>query len=404
MDRLDFLKRQSELFFGLSEQQLKVIADESREIKVEKEEVILHENEVSDDIFIIVQGEAAIIKSDPTTGLSHQIGTLYPGDIIGEISLIDDAPRSASVRITKPSTLIMLSIKKLRAHAKEEYSFSKTLSDRNKNDNGELPTYAVMVHNVAKQLSKRLRMTNETVVEALRNELMQVKAREAMGRFIITIVVILSLYVIVLNAIETYRPTITSTAFISIPLLILFAIPSFIAMKLSGYPMELYGFTIKGWRWSVIESLAYTFIMLGIVVLYKLVLLHYNSRFSGRHLFDFTLNLGPGRDKPISFLYGTLIICLYLLFVPMQELLARGALQSSFQVLLIGRYKTLWAILLSNLLFSVLHTHVSFGFGLIVYIPGLFWGWLYARQKTLIGPTISHLIVGAWAVFIVGLI
>jgi membrane protease YdiL (CAAX protease family) len=35
-------------------------------------------------------------------------------------------------------------------------------------------------------------------------------------------------------------------------------------------------------------------------------------------------------------------------------------------------------------------------------VPGLFWGWLYARRPNLIGPTISHIAVGAFVFFIMG--
>jgi hypothetical protein len=41
--------------------------------------------------------------------------------------------------------------------------------------------------------------------------------------------------------------------------------------------------------------------------------------------------------------------------------------------------------------------------GLIVFVPGLFWGWLYARHDTLIGVSLSHLIIGWTAIFFLNL-
>jgi len=70
----------------------------------------------------------------------------------------------------------------------------------------------------------------------------------------------------------------------------------------------------------------------------------------------------------------------------------------------LGRNVTVRAILVSNALFSATHVHMMSGLlGVIVFIPGLFWGWLYARQGNLIGVSISHLFVGWTALFFLNL-
>jgi hypothetical protein len=33
---------------------------------------------------------------------------------------------------------------------------------------------------------------------------------------------------------------------------------------------------------------------------------------------------------------------------------------------------------------------------LLVFVPGLFWGWLYLRHQTLVGVSVSHLLIGLW--------
>jgi membrane protease YdiL (CAAX protease family) len=35
-------------------------------------------------------------------------------------------------------------------------------------------------------------------------------------------------------------------------------------------------------------------------------------------------------------------------------------------------------------------------------VPGLFWGWMFARQRSIVGVTVSHIVVGLWANFLVG--
>jgi membrane protease YdiL (CAAX protease family) len=66
------------------------------------------------------------------------------------------------------------------------------------------------------------------------------------------------------------------------------------------------------------------------------------------------------------------------------------------------KHKTWEAIFLSNLLFSVTHLHVSLYLALMVFPIGLYWGWIYARQGSLIGSSVSHAILGVFALFVVG--
>src|SRR5262249_16591708 len=101
---------------------------------------------------------------------------------------------------------------------------------------------------------------------------------------------------------------------------------------------------------------------------------------------------------------GFLALAFYLFFItPIQELIARGGLQGSLQMFLTGKYKVLTAILISNLILSTMHLYLSFRMALLVFLPGIFWGWLYSRHHTLIGVIISHIMIGAFAFWIVGI-
>lgn len=99
-----------------------------------------------------------------------------------------------------------------------------------------------------------------------------------------------------------------------------------------------------------------------------------------------------------------LFLFLYLLFCPLQEFIVRGCIQTSLQNMIDGRPNFIkWkAIFISNLLFTSAHSHLSLGFALSTFIPGLFWGWLFARQRALTGVCISHVLIGGWAAFVVG--
>lgn len=39
---------------------------------------------------------------------------------------------------------------------------------------------------------------------------------------------------------------------------------------------------------------------------------------------------------------------------------------------------------------------------LAVVPPALFWGWLYHRRRNLVGPALSHLVIGGYVFFILG--
>jgi NADH dehydrogenase len=56
-------------------------------------EALFHQGDVGDRIYFVISGEADIEVADKI------VGTAGPGGVIGEIALVRDAPRSATVRV-----------------------------------------------------------------------------------------------------------------------------------------------------------------------------------------------------------------------------------------------------------------------------------------------------------------
>lgn len=398
-----FFLRQSSVFTGLSEKQLQILAAQVTEMTVAPNDYIIHESEINDEFYIIKEGEAEVIHYDEETKKYFRISTVKSGAVLGEITLIDNAPRSASVRALRPTTLYVFSMAKLKKLSGSQTFLERLFKFPFQSGAAKMPIYTVIVQNIAKNLTERLRTTNEAVIGGLKKELALEKVRSAMGKFLVNTVLLLCIYLYALKAIMTFPFVSLSSTFISIPILILFAAPLILMMKFSGYPLSVYGFTLNNaWR-ATSEAVLFSLPFMLVAVIYKLILLHYHPAFHGGHLFDMTLDLAPGEHAPLSLWGNILIVLAYLIFVPVQELMARGAMQSSFQIMLSSKHKYLWAIILSNLLFSVTHLHLSLSFAFIVFLPGLFWGWLYARHHTLVGVTVSHLILGAWTIFVVGM-
>ncbi len=96
------------LFMGLSEADLKLVNDMSIEKHYPKNAVIITEAEVGDSLYAIVSGRVKVFIGDEE-GREIILKMLGPGDVFGEMSLIDRQPRSASVSTLEPCVFKVLS-------------------------------------------------------------------------------------------------------------------------------------------------------------------------------------------------------------------------------------------------------------------------------------------------------
>jgi hypothetical protein len=58
------------------------------------------------------------------------------------------------------------------------------------------------------------------------------------------------------------------------------------------------------------------------------------------------------------------------------------------------------SILISNLLFAGAHMHISGAFALAAFIPGIFWGWIFAGANSPLAAATSHLSIGGAGIFL----
>ena len=135
------------------------------------------------------------------------------------------------------------------------------------------------------------------------------------------------------------------------------------------------------------------------VVAFKKFLILTNSAYAGQKLFRWGLEAEALTFKQHLFL--TLSLIMYILFSPVQELIFRGFIQTSWQRFSSGRHRTLVSILVTSILYLNVHFYWSASF--IVLIPSFLWGWLFARQRTLIGVSMGHMLLGIWVIWIVGI-
>jgi HEAT repeat protein len=95
MERI-LLLREVPLFADLSPDDLKQIADVAREQVFSAGDMICREGEEGDSLYVLAGGEAHVVKR--SNGGEKLIATRKVGDFLGEMSIVDSAPRFASVR------------------------------------------------------------------------------------------------------------------------------------------------------------------------------------------------------------------------------------------------------------------------------------------------------------------
>ena len=84
----------------------------------------------------------------------------------------------------------------------------------------------------------------------------------------------------------------------------------------------------------------------------------------------------------------------YLLTAFVQEFLARGVIQTCIKYLVKIKYQKFFSILLTSLLFSLMHMPFGFPFMMVAFVLSMVLGYVYERQKDLWGCFLMHWICG----------
>jgi CRP-like cAMP-binding protein len=95
------------MFHQLNERQLKHIGQRFVRRDYDKGEHIVTQGKLGIGLFILEHGQAEVIR-DRSDGTSVVVDTLKPTHFFGELSLLDDEPRTASVVATEPTQCLVL--------------------------------------------------------------------------------------------------------------------------------------------------------------------------------------------------------------------------------------------------------------------------------------------------------
>ena len=142
--------RLSRLFDGLKDEMLEELAARADARSWSQPgQLLITEGEIAAHMFVVLSGEVEVLHKG---GSDHdvRVALLGPGDWVGEMAILDVQPRSASVRALAPSALLRVTAADVR----------RLLYER---DAGQ---YALLVMNIARELSRRLRVADRVIANA----------------------------------------------------------------------------------------------------------------------------------------------------------------------------------------------------------------------------------------------
>jgi CRP/FNR family cyclic AMP-dependent transcriptional regulator len=139
------------LFGALSDEALKHLSATLTVTSPSAGDTVFREGDDARDMFVVVSGEMEILKRSKR-GVDARVALLGPGDWFGEMSIVDVQPRSATVRALAPARLLRITSADLDAL----YRY-------------DVKSYALIVLNVARELSRRLRVADGILADFIAN-------------------------------------------------------------------------------------------------------------------------------------------------------------------------------------------------------------------------------------------
>jgi len=332
-------------------------------------EVLMREGEPARELIFLAAGELSVLKREKHhRRREHRIARVLPGEVCGELELIDGQPAAATVRAAMPSVVYVLPL-----------------------DRGDPALDLALKRHLARLLAARLRGKAE---ESLATSIQ----RAATGEFVVDVLVLLALYAVLVSALPVFSQRLSwDVALLSFPLQAVFGIGALRFIRTSGYPLADFGIGARYLLRSLLDAIVFTVPVLALVTGLKAAYLLVTAAPASLPLIDHPDLAAQWGNPQVRLWFG-----IYVVSCVVQELIVRGALQSSLELFLVGPHRRRRAVLVSALLFAVNHLHLSFAFAAAAFIPGLFWGWLFARHRNLVGPTLSHVVVGAYVFFVMG--
>ena len=146
LSNLDLIRRVP-LFSMLTADQAQAIADSVVKRRYRRGEIIVEHNKKSNALFILLTGRARVLTAD-SRGREVILAVLESGDYVGEMSLIDNEPHSATVRAEVQTDMLTLGraefARCLPENSSMSYAIMKGLVQRLRQADRKIESLALM--------------------------------------------------------------------------------------------------------------------------------------------------------------------------------------------------------------------------------------------------------------------
>lgn len=360
---------------------LAALADGARFVDHADGDDLVREGDEPQMLLIVGRGRARVLKRG-AGGDEHVINQLVEGDSIGEMALFDRIPRSATVRAEGPVRTLQLPLDGIIGLAAARPGLVPVLVD------------------IGALVAERLRLAGDRAAAIADRALDEERTRSVMGRFTLLLMLAYTLYTWLLGTAVQVKTLLGRSEFVTVPFIVICCTILFVFVRVSGYSARFFGLTLQDAGRQVREAVLLTLPLLAATVLLKWALITWVPAMQGLPVFQMLAS--PPEGLPASGFNPWLALA-YVVFAPFQELIYRGGVQGPLSHFLTGRWRDWLAIVGANIIFSSAHLYVSTGLAVTAFAAGLFWGWLYARQRGLAGVSVSHVLLGFWAFEVVDL-
>ncbi len=103
-----------DLFAGLDKKDLQLLASACKERKYSAGSTLIKQGDTGVGLYVITSGTVRITKATDPDKAEIDLGTVGSGNVLGEMSLLDDLPRSATITAVDDVTALLLPVWEFR--------------------------------------------------------------------------------------------------------------------------------------------------------------------------------------------------------------------------------------------------------------------------------------------------
>ena len=138
------------IFAGMEDDEINEILCTCNTRELKEKDILFHQGDRGDKMYILLNGEVEVLLY--SNGELTRITTLGEGSVIGELAVLTSENRTATIRATKDSSLLMIN----------KINYKRLIAQRH-------PGALKMAYNIAIILAKRLQMMDRTFVQVMKN-------------------------------------------------------------------------------------------------------------------------------------------------------------------------------------------------------------------------------------------